>query len=124
MTKLSAPVTVHVDFLEEQSNPDEGQYLFAYTVQIKNENELPIQIIARQWIITDSDGNSQQIKGLGVVGQQPVLNPGQSFEYTSWATISTPFGSMRGIYFCISEQAEWFEAPITEFALSAPRILH
>jgi ApaG protein len=75
-------------------------------------------------VITDSDGNVQQIKGLGVVGQQPLLKSGQAFEYTSWATIPTPVGAMKGTYFCISEDAQMFEVPIPEFSLTMPRILH
>ncbi len=124
MTKFSAQISVQVQFLEEQSSAEQSQYHFAYTLSIKNDGELAFQLIAREWIITDSEKNSQQIKGLGVVGQQPLLKSGQAFEYTSWSTIPTPTGSMKGTYFCISEEAEIFEVPIPEFSLTMPRILH
>ncbi len=124
MTQFSTQISVQVKFLEEESKPDQGQYHFAYTISIKNDGEIPFQLIARQWIIIDLDGNAQEIKGLGVVGQQPLLKGGQAFEYTSWATIPTPTGSMKGSYYCISEDAEMFEVPIPEFALVMPRILH
>lgn len=124
MTQFSAQISVQVQFLEEESHPEQGQFNFAYTLSIKNDGETPFQLIARQWVITDSEGNSQEIKGLGVVGQQPLLKGGQAFEYTSWATIPTPLGTMKGTYYCISESAEMFEVPIPEFALTMPRILH
>ena len=124
MTQFSTQISVQVKFLEEESKPEQGQYHFAYTISIKNDGEIPFQLIARHWIIIDSDGNTQQIKGLGVVGQQPLLKGGQAFEYTSWATIPTPTGSMKGSYYCISEEAEMFEVPIPEFTLIMPRILH
>jgi len=124
MTQFSAQISVQVQFLEEQSNVEQGQFHFAYTLSIKNDGEIPFQLIAREWVITDSDGNVQKIKGLGVVGQQPLLKGGQAFEYTSWATIPTPVGTMKGKYFCISEDAEMFEVPIPEFSLTMPRILH
>lgn len=124
MTQFTAQISVQVQFLEEQSNVEQGQFHFAYTLSIKNDGEIPFQLIAREWEITDSDGNVQKIKGLGVVGQQPLLKGGQAFEYTSWATIPTPVGTMKGKYFCISEDAEMFEVPIPEFALNMPRILH
>jgi ApaG protein len=124
MTQFSAQISVQVQFLEEQSNAEQGQFHFAYTLNIKNEGEVTFQLIAREWVITDSDGKVNQIKGLGVVGQQPLLKPGQAFEYTSWATIPTPVGTMRGTYYCISEDAQMFEVPIPEFSLTMPRILH
>lgn len=118
------PITVKVQFLEEESNAQPGQYYFAYTLSIKNQTKSPFQLIARHWVITDSEGNSQEIKGLGVVGQQPLLQVGQAFEYTSWSTIPTPTGTMKGTYFCITEDAQWFEVPIPEFTLAMPRVLH
>ena len=124
MTQFSAQISVQVQFLEEQSHPEQGQFHFAYTLSIKNDGQTPSQLIARQWVITDSEGNTQEIKGLGVVGQQPLLKGGQAFEYTSWATIPTPLGTMKGTYYCISDAAEMFEVPIPEFALTMPRILH
>jgi ApaG protein len=124
MTSFPTQISVSVQFLEEESNSKPGLYYFAYTLTIKNDGQIPFQLIARQWIIKDFDENTQEIKGLGVVGQQPLLKAGQAFEYTSFTTIPTPTGSMKGTYYCISEDAEWFEVPIPEFALTMPRILH
>lgn len=124
MTNLSLQIVVKVHFVEEQSNPDNRQYTFAYTITIRNDGLVPAQLIGRHWLITDGDGSIQEVRGLGVVGQQPLLKPGELFEYTSWATLPTPVGSMKGSYFCMSEDAQFFEAPIPEFALAMPRTLH
>jgi len=124
MTNLSLQIVVKVHFVEEQSNPDNRQYTFAYTITIRNDGLVPSQLIGRHWLITDGDGSIQEVRGLGVVGQQPLLKPGELFEYTSWATLPTPVGSMKGSYFCMSEDAQFFEAPIPEFALAMPRTLH
>ena len=124
MTNLSMQIAVKVQFVEDQSNPENRQYTFAYTITIRNEGLVPAQLVARHWLITDGEGNVQKVKGLGVVGQQPLLKPGEMFEYTSWATLPTPVGTMKGSYFCMSDQAEYFEAPIPEFALAMPRTLH
>lgn len=124
MTNLSLQIAVKVHFVEEQSNPDNRQYTFAYTITIRNDGLVPAQLIGRHWLITDGDGSIQEVRGLGVVGQQPLLKPGELFEYTSWATLPTPVGSMKGSYFCMSEDAQFFEAPIPEFALAMPRTLH
>ena len=124
MAHLSMPVAVKVQFIEEQSNPDNRQFAFAYTTTIRNEGLLSTQLIGRHWLITDGEGRVQEVRGLGVVGQQPLLKPGEQFEYTSWATLPTPVGTMKGEYFCMSDQAEYFEVPIAEFALAMPRTLH
>ena len=124
MTNLSISITVKVQFVEDQSNPDNLQFTFAYTVTIRNEGLQAAQLIGRHWLITDGDGQTQEVKGLGVVGQQPLLKSGEQFEYTSWATLPTPVGTMRGEYYCMTEQADFFEAPIPEFTLAMPRTLH
>jgi ApaG protein len=124
MANLSMQVAVKVQFIEEQSNPDNRQFAFAYTITIRNEGLVSTQLIGRHWLITDGEGRVQEVRGLGVVGQQPLLKPGEQFEYTSWATLPTPVGTMKGEYFCMSDQAEYFEAPIAEFALAMPRTLH
>lgn len=124
MSEFAIEITVQVRYLEEQSNPEKNQYNFAYTITIKNSSKEPFQLIGRRWVITDGEGELQEIRGLGVVGQQPLLKPSESFEYTSWTTITTPDGSMKGNYYCVTEEAEFFEAPIPEFALIMPRILH
>lgn len=99
-------------------------HFFAYTLTIRNTGQVAAQLISRHWIITDSDNHVQEVKGLGVVGHQPLLPPGEQFEYTSWAVIATPVGTMRGEYFCVAEDGERFEAPVPEFALHMPRTLH
>ncbi len=117
-------VTVQSRFLEDQSDPEAHQYSFAYTVRITNTGSVPAQLIARHWIITDASNREIEVKGLGVVGHQPLLRPGESFEYTSGSQLKTPSGSMRGSYFCVAEDGTRFEAPIPEFALAMPRTLH
>ena len=108
----------------EHSRVQDGQWVFQYTVRITNQSEDTVQLLSRHWLITDSDGKVVEVKGLGVVGHQPLLAPGEHFEYTSGSRIATPTGSMRGTYFCVAEDGERFEADIPEFALSMPRTLH
>ena len=117
-------ISVRSQYLAEQSDPENRQFAFAYTVTIRNSGETPVQLIARHWYITDGDNDVQEVRGLGVVGQQPLLRAGEQFEYTSWATLPTPAGTMRGEYFCVTEDAQFFQAPIAEFALVMPRTLH
>ena len=117
-------ITVRTQYLPEQSDPDNRQFAFAYTITIRNSGQTSVQLIARHWFITDGDSDVQEVRGLGVVGQQPLLRAGEQFEYTSWATLPTPAGTMRGEYFCVTEEAQSFQAPIPEFALVMPRTLH
>ena len=117
-------VTVQTRYLEEQSDPDRSHYVFAYAITIKNTGSVSAQLIARHWVITDANNKVQEVRGLGVVGHQPLLQPGQHFEYTSGTSLETPQGTMRGKYFCVAEDGEQFEAPIPEFVLSLPRTLH
>jgi ApaG protein len=124
MAQYEFSVSVETRYLPEQSDPDSRQYAFAYTLTIRNTGEVAAQLISRHWIITDSNDHVQEVKGLGVVGHQPLLPPGEQFEYTSWAVIATPVGTMRGEYFCVAEDGERFEAPVAEFALHMPRTLH
>ncbi|SAK90930.1 ApaG protein [Caballeronia glebae] len=124
MSQYEFSVSVQTRYLPEQSDPDSRQYAFAYTLTIRNTGQVAAQLISRHWIITDSNDHVQEVKGLGVVGHQPLLPPGEQFEYTSWAVIATPVGTMRGEYFCVAEDGERFEAPIAEFALHMPRTLH
>jgi ApaG protein len=111
-------------FLAAQSDPENGRYVFAYTITISNLGSEPAQLISRHWIITDGNNAVQEVRGLGVVGQQPLLQPGQRFEYTSWTRLATPRGRMKGTYFCMTDDARPFEAPIAEFELSQARALH
>ena len=117
-------VSVAVRPLPEQSQPDAGQYAFAYTVTIANSGDVTGQLIARHWIITDANGHTEEVRGLAVVGHQPLLKPGEQFEYTSWTRILTPNGTMRGTFFCMTEDAHSFEAPIAEFGLTLASALH
>lgn len=111
-------------YLADQSKPDEGSYVFAYTITIRNVGELPAQLISRHWIITDANNEVQEVRGLGVVGQQPLLKPGESFEYTSGSTFNTPVGTMKGSYQMVGEDGTRFEVDIPEFVLAIPRVLH
>ncbi len=123
-TKYQITVHPRSTFLPEQSNVDEERYVFAYTITITNTGTEPAQLISRHWIITDSDGKVQEVRGMGVVGEQPLLRPQESFEYTSGAAIATPVGTMRGSYQMKAEDGTAFEAVIPEFTLSMPRVLH
>lgn len=106
-------------YLSEQSAPEEELFAFAYTITITNAGEVAAQLIARHWIIEDAQGRTEEVKGLGVVGHQPLLRPGESFQYTSGTRLRTPTGSMRGSFFCVAEDGERFESPVPEFALRA-----
>ncbi len=117
-------VSVRPQFVPEHSRPDEDKFLFAYTVTIRNTGDVAAQLISRHWIITDANNKVEEVQGLGVVGEQPMLQPGEAFEYTSGCPIATPVGSMRGSYQCVAEDGTRFEAPIPEFLLSMPRTLH
>jgi ApaG protein len=124
MAKPQFSSKIVVKPLPEQTEPSQEQWAYAYTVTITNTGDVPAQLIARHWHITDHRGQVQEVRGLGVVGHQPLLKPGESFEYTSWARISTPQGSMRGTYFGVTEAAQWFESPVPEFALADTSALH
>ena len=124
MAKYEFTVTVSPRFLPEQSDPDNHRYLFAYTIRIVNSGEVGAQLLSRHWIITDANQQVEEVRGVGVVGEQPQLAPGESFEYTSGCPLTTPFGSMRGSYQCVAEDGTRFEVPIAEFLLSVPRTLH
>jgi ApaG protein len=111
-------------YVPEQSDEDGGRFVFAYTITITNTGTAPARLISRHWIITDSDSRVQEVRGMGVVGEQPMLQPQESFEYTSGTAIATPVGTMRGSYQMVAEDGTAFDAPIPEFTLSIPRVLH
>ncbi len=113
-----------VAFLADQSDPAKNHFVFAYTITVTNTGSVAAQLISRHWIITDAEHRVQEVKGQGVVGKQPVLKPGESFEYTSGASIPTPVGTMRGSYRMVAEDGLAFEVPIPPFTLSIPRTLH
>ncbi|NDC08559.1 MAG: Co2+/Mg2+ efflux protein ApaG [Oxalobacteraceae bacterium] len=124
MAAYEMSISVRTQYLEEQSEPDRSHYVFAYAVTIKNTGSISAQLIARHWVIADAGGKLQEVRGLGVVGHQPLLQPGEQFEYTSGTSLATPQGTMRGEYFCVAEDGHRFEVPIPEFGLSLPRTLH
>ena len=127
MRRMSRPEftnTVVVRPLPEQSDPASGQHAFAYTITIRNTGDVTAQLIARHWIITDAEGHTEEVRGLAVVGHQPLLKPGESFEYTSWTRIEAPHGTMRGTFFCMTEDARAFDAPIEPFSLARASALH
>ena len=124
MKPYDMSVTVVPRYLPEQSDPAQQQYVFAYTVRITNTGSQPAQLISRHWIITDGAQRTEEVRGLGVVGQQPLLPPGESFEYTSGCPLATPVGTMRGTYHCVGENGVPFEVEIPEFVLAMPRTLH
>ena len=107
-----------------QADEQSGRYVFAYTITLRNTGTVAAQLISRHWIITDSRGGVQEVRGLGVVGAQPLLKPGATYEYTSGTPLGTPVGTMRGSYQMVAEDGTHFEAPIPEFTLSVPRVLH
>jgi ApaG protein len=124
MAAYEFTVSVRTQYLEEQSDPDRSNYVFAYAITIKNTGEVAAQLISRHWVITDANNRIEEVRGLGVVGHQPLLQPGEQFEYTSGTSLPTPQGSMSGEYFCVAEDGERFEAIVPEFVLSLPRTLH
>jgi ApaG protein len=124
MAAYEFTVTVKTQYLPEQSDPDRENYVFAYTITIKNTGKVTSQLISRHWVIADANNRVEEVRGLGVVGHQPLLEPGQQFEYTSGTALRTPQGTMAGKYFCVAEDGEQFEAVIPEFTLSLPRTLH
>jgi ApaG protein len=115
---------VAVRHLPEQSDPKLRQYAFAYTVTIRNTGDITAQLIARHWTIIDAEGHRDDVRGLAVVGHQPVLKPGEEFEYTSWTRIATPQGTMRGTFMCMTDEAESFDASVPEFGLTVASALH
>ena len=122
--KHDVTVIARSSFIPEQSNVEEARFVFAYTITITNTGTVAARLISRHWIITDSDNHVQEVRGTGVVGEQPLLQPQESFEYTSGTAIATPVGTMRGSYQMQAEDGTSFDAPIPEFTLSMPRVLH
>ena len=117
-------VDVRSRFLPEQSLPEDGRFVFAYTIRIANRGSVPARLISRHWLITDDEGKVQEVRGEGVVGEQPWLRPGEDFEYTSGAVLETGSGTMQGSYQMLADDGTRFDAPIPPFTLSIPRTLH
>lgn len=122
--KYHITVTTETQFVPEQSDETSGRYVFAYSIRIENTGQMAAQLISRHWLITDAHDKVQEVRGLGVVGEQPYLRPGEKFEYTSGTGIATPVGSMRGSYQMVAEDGTQFDAEVPEFVLSMPRVLH
>lgn len=122
--KYQIEVTAGVHYIAEQSDPVAGRYIFAYTISLRNTGNVAAQLISRHWVITNAEGQMQEVRGLGVVGHQPLLAPGEEFEYTSGCQLATAVGTMRGSYQMTAEDGVQFEAPIEMFILSMPRVLH
>ena len=117
-------IAVNAHFLDDQSVPEEGRFVFAYTIQIRNQGKQPARLLGRHWLITDGNGRVREVVGEGVVGEQPWLRPGEGFEYTSGAVLETDIGTMRGSYDILADDGTRFAAPIPTFTLSVPRTLH
>ena len=122
--KPAINIDTHIDYLESESQPDAGRYVFAYTITIHNQSEVSARLLSRHWVITDAHGKIQEVRGEGVVGETPHLSPGQAFRYTSAAMIETPVGIMHGEYQMRTDAGELFEAEIPPFTLAVPRTLH
>ncbi|HQS56733.1 MAG: Co2+/Mg2+ efflux protein ApaG [Gallionellales bacterium 35-53-114] len=117
-------IVAQVKHLAEQSDEADNRYVFSYTITLTNNGDSTVQLLSRHWIITDGNNQVQEVRGQGVVGEQPVIKPGQSFGYTSGTVLSTPVGTMTGSYQMVTEDGTKFEAPIPQFVLSVPRVLH
>ena len=122
--EYAVAVSAATQYLPEQSDEAAGRFVFAYTITLRNTGSVAAQLISRHWIITDAQGLVQEVRGLGVVGAQPLLQPGETFEYTSGASIATAVGTMKGSYQMVAADGTRFEADIPEFTLSVPRVLH
>ncbi len=128
MSRYTFEVAVTSQYIPEQSDPQEGTYAFSYTITVSNTGQVAAQLISRHWVIIDANGHTEEVKGLGVVGHQPLLKPSESFQYSSGCRLRTPTGTMHGSYFCVAEDGERFEVPIDLFVLEADtpnaRVLH
>ena len=120
----SLEISIATQFLDEQSEPEQDRYVFAYTIRIRNLGRLPAQLLARHWVITDANGKVEEVRGEGVVGEQPRIEPGEQFTYTSGAVLATSVGTMEGSYDMVGDDGTLFDAPIPPFTLSVPRTLH
>ncbi len=122
--KCKFNIEVVTDYVREQSDPDKGRYVFAYTITISNMGDVPARLLSRHWVITDANGKIQEVSGDGVVGEQPHLNPGEQFRYSSGAVLETPVGAMQGRYMMEADNGTNFDTPIPPFTLAVPGVLH
>ncbi|MGQ4660103.1 Co2+/Mg2+ efflux protein ApaG [Lysobacter sp. F6437] len=123
-TEYAVDIDVATRYLDDQSEPSQDRYVFAYTIQIRNRGTVGARLLSRHWVITDANGKVQEVKGEGVVGEQPWLQPGEGFEYTSGAVLETDLGTMEGSYAMLADDGTGFDAPIPAFTLTVPRTLH
>lgn len=124
MSNYDIQVNVSTQYIETESNSEADRYIFSYTITIKNDGDIPAKLISRHWIITDANNRIQEVKGKGVIGEQPSLKPGEAFTYTSGTMLETPVGSMQGSYQMVAEDKHHFDAVIEPFSLALPRILN
>ena len=126
MSKKQCDIRIHLatNYIDDQSEPDADRYVFAYTITISNNGEMPATLRSRHWIITDANGKVQEVNGDGVVGEQPYLQPGERFRYSSGAVLETPVGAMQGLYRMVTDTGSSFDAPIEPFTLAVPGLLH
>ncbi len=124
MTRHNIRVDVSTNYVDEQSRPDEDRYVFSYTITIRNDGEVAARLMTRHWIITDANGKVQEVRGEGVVGEQPHLQPGQGFRYSSGAVLETPVGAMQGTYQMVGDDGAHFDAMIAPFTLAMPGLLN
>jgi ApaG protein len=117
-------VDVETAYVAAQSDPDENRFVFSYTITIRNQGEVPAKLLTRHWLITDANGKVQEVRGEGVVGEQPHIKPGEGFRYSSGAVLETPVGTMQGDYQMLSDRGQHFDAPIAPFRLAVPGMLH
>ena len=126
MNDNDCDIHIHVDtsYMDDQSEPEADRYVFAYTITISNKGEVPATLLSRHWVITDANGKVQEVSGDGVVGEQPHLNPGERFRYSSGAVLETPVGALQGLYRMKTDEGDSFDAPIEPFTLAVPGLLH
>jgi len=117
-------IEVATSYIDDQSEPDADRYVFGYTITISNDGDIAAKLLSRHWVITDANGKVQEVSGDGVVGEQPYLNPGERFRYSSGAVIETPVGAMQGLYRMVADDGASFDAPIAPFTLAVPGLLH
>ena len=117
-------IFVETDYIEDQSSSSDDRFVFAYTITIENIGITPAKLLARHWVITDSNGKVDEVEGDGVIGEQPIIQPGEAFSYTSGAILETDVGTMTGSYQMVNQEGQPFDADIPEFVLCVPRTLH
>lgn len=124
MSRAHLTIQVVPQYLEDQSHPERGEYAFSYAVTVINTGDVAAQVIGRHWVISDATGKVQEVKGLALVGHQPLIQPGAQFDYSSWTMLDTPHGMMQGEFYCVTEDVQFFEAKIEPFALARSKSLH